>query len=76
MLLNLKLPKIDRLEILRQIKTDKTLTLIPVVALTLSDDEKFGLQLQFGVNACALTRVDFQWFVNAIKGAGRFLGDD
>jgi CheY-like chemotaxis protein len=54
MLLDLKLPKVDGLEVLQQIKTDERLRMIPVVVLTSSHEEKDMMRsYKLGVNACA-----------------------
>jgi DNA-binding response OmpR family regulator len=73
LLLDLKLPKIDGLEVLRQVKSDDTLKMIPVVVLTSSHEEKdMVASYQLGVNAYVVKPVDFHEFVNAIKELGVF----
>jgi len=73
MLLDLKLPKIDGLEVLKQIKSDGELRMIPVVVLTSSKEEKdMVASYKFGVNAYVVKPVDFHEFVNAIKELGVF----
>jgi CheY-like chemotaxis protein len=73
MLLDLKLPKIDGLEVLRQVKTDNSLKIIPVVVLTSSNEEKdLVSSYKLGVNAYVVKPVDFHEFVNAIKELGIF----
>ena len=73
MLLDLKLPKVDGLEVLQQIKSDEQLKLIPVVVLTSSSEEKDMLRsYRLGVNAYVVKPVDFHEFVNAIKELGVF----
>jgi len=73
MLLDLKLPKIDGLEVLQQIRSDERLRLIPVVVLTSSHEEKDMIRsYQLGVNAYVVKPVDFHEFVNAIKELGVF----
>ena len=73
MLLDLKLPKVDGLQILQQIKSDERLKLIPVVVLTSSQEEKDMIRsYQLGVNAYVVKPVDFHEFVNAIKELGVF----
>ena len=73
LLLDLKLPKIDGLEILRQIKSDEKLKMIPVVVLTSSREEKDVVDsYKLGVNAYVVKPVDFHEFVNAIKELGVF----
>src|ERR1700689_4863461 len=72
-LLDLKLPKIDGLEVLRQVKSDPNLKIIPVVVLTSSSEEKdLVSSYKLGVNACVVKPVDFHEFVNAIKELGVF----
>jgi CheY-like chemotaxis protein len=72
-LLDLKLPKIDGLEVLRQVKTDNNLKVIPVVVLTSSNEEKdLVSSYKLGVNAYVVKPVDFHEFVNAIKELGVF----
>jgi CheY-like chemotaxis protein len=73
MLLDLKLPKVDGLEVLKQIKSDDELRMIPVVVLTSSKEEKdMVASYKLGVNAYVVKPVDFHEFVNAIKELGVF----
>jgi CheY-like chemotaxis protein len=73
MLLDLKLPKVDGLEVLKQIKSDEKLRTIPVVVLTSSKEEKdMVASYRLGVNAYVVKPVDFHEFVNAIKELGVF----
>jgi CheY-like chemotaxis protein len=73
MLLDLKLPKVDGLEVLRQVKSNDALRLIPVVVLTSSHEEKdLVASYRLGVNAYVVKPVDFHQFVNAIKELGVF----
>lgn len=73
MLLDLKLPKVDGLEVLQQIKSDDNLKMIPVVVLTSSHEEKdMVASYRLGVNAYVVKPVDFHEFVNAIKELGIF----
>jgi DNA-binding response OmpR family regulator len=68
LLLDLKLPKVDGLEVLRQMKADEKLSLIPVVVLTSSREERdMVASYKLGVNAYVVKPVDFHEFVNAIK---------
>ena len=72
-LLDLKLPKVDGLEVLQQIRSDERLKMIPVVVLTSSHEEKDLLATyQLGVNAYVVKPVDFHEFVNAVKELGMF----
>jgi DNA-binding response OmpR family regulator len=73
LLLDLKLPKVDGLEVLQQMKADKALMMIPVVVLTSSREEKdMVASYRMGVNAYVVKPVDFHEFVNAIKELGVF----
>ena len=73
MLLDLKLPKVDGLEVLTQIRSDEQLKLIPVVVLTSSHEEKdMVASYKMGVNAYVVKPVDFHEFVNAVKELGVF----
>jgi DNA-binding response OmpR family regulator len=73
MLLDLKLPKVDGLEVLKQIKSDEKLRMIPVVVLTSSKEEKdMVASYKLGVNAYVVKPVDFHEFVNAIRELGAF----
>src|SRR4029077_8418556 len=73
MLLDLKLPKVDGLEIPKKIKSDEKLRMIPVVVLTSSHEEKdMVTSYKLGVNAYVVKPVDFHEFVNAIKELGVF----
>jgi CheY-like chemotaxis protein len=73
LLLDLKLPKVDGLEVLKEIRTDERLKLIPVVVLTSSQEEKDMVRsYTLGVNAYVVKPVDFHEFVNAIKELGIF----
>jgi CheY-like chemotaxis protein len=73
LLLDLKLPKVDGLEVLQQIKSDETLKVIPVVVLTSSREERdMVASYKLGVNAYVVKPVEFHQFVNAIKELGMF----
>jgi len=73
LLLDLKLPKVDGLEVLRQVKSDGKLKVIPVVVLTSSREERdMVASYKLGVNAYVVKPVDFHEFVNAIKELGVF----
>lgn len=72
-LLDLKLPKIDGLEVLREIKSHESLMVIPVVMLTSSREESdLARSYRGGVNAYVVKPVEFQQFVDAIKQTGNF----
>jgi len=73
MLLDLKLPKVDGLEVLHQVKSDVNLKMIPIVVLTSSHEEKdMVTSYKLGVNAYVVKPVEFHEFVNAIKELGIF----
>ncbi len=73
LLLDLKLPKVDGLEVLQQVKSDEKLRMIPVVVLTSSHEERdMVASYRLGVNAYVVKPVDFHEFVNAIKELGIF----
>jgi CheY-like chemotaxis protein len=73
LLLDLKLPKVDGLQVLKQIKSDENLRMIPVVVLTSSREERDMVEsYRLGVNAYVVKPVDFHEFVNAIKELGVF----
>jgi CheY-like chemotaxis protein len=72
-LLDLKLPKVNGLEVLQQIRSDERLKMIPVVVLTSSHEEKDMMtSYKLGVNAYVVKPVDFHEFVNAVKELGMF----
>ena len=67
-LLDIKLPKVDGHEVLRQIKSDETLRSIPVVMLTTSDrDEEVAASYRAGANSFVTKPVRFAEFVERIK---------
>jgi CheY-like chemotaxis protein len=73
LLLDLKLPKVDGLEVLQQIRSDEKLSMIPVVVLTSSREERdLVTSYKLGVNAYVVKPVDFHEFVNAVKELGIF----
>jgi CheY-like chemotaxis protein len=72
-LLDIKMPKVDGLEVLRRIKADETLKTIPVVILTSSREEKDLIEsYRLGVNAYVVKPVNFAEFVEAVKELGVF----
>ena len=72
-LLDLKMPKVDGIEVLRQIKSDPQLKMTPVVVLTSSREEQDMVKsYQLGVNAYIVKPVEFQEFVEAVKQVGAF----
>ena len=72
-LLDLKMPKVSGLEILKTIKADEYLKMIPIIVLTSSREEPDVIECyKHGVNAYVVKPVDFHEFVNAIKELGVF----
>jgi CheY-like chemotaxis protein len=72
-LLDLKMPKVDGLEVLRVIKSDAALRAVPVVVLTSSREERDLVKsYQLGVNAYVVKPVDFSAFVEAVRALGGF----
>jgi CheY-like chemotaxis protein len=74
-LLDLKLPKLNGLEVLKEIRTDAALSSTPVVMLTSSREEQdLILSYELGVNAFVVKPEDFKEFLEAIQGLGMFWG--
>ncbi len=72
-LLDLKLPKVDGLEVLRVIKSTEKLKLLPVVVLTSSREERDLVEsYELGVNAYVVKPVDFSEFMKAVEELGVF----
>jgi len=72
-LLDIKMPKIDGLEVLRQIRGDPELRLIPIVILTSSREEQDLVEsYHLGVNAYVVKPVAFEKFVEVVKQIGLF----
>jgi len=72
-LLDLKLPKVDGLEVLRTVKSDDRLRYLPVVVLTSSREENDLVEsYRLGVNAYVVKPVNFAEFINAVKELGAF----
>jgi two-component system response regulator len=70
-LLDLKLPKVDGIEILRKLKEDRRRKIIPVVVLTSSKEERDLIEsYDLGVNSYIRKPVDFDQFVNTVKQIG------
>jgi CheY-like chemotaxis protein len=73
LLLDLKMPKVDGIEVLRQVKSDVALKTIPVVVLTSSREEQDLVRTyDLGVNAYVVKPVDFHEFIEAVKLIGGF----
>lgn len=72
-LLDIKMPKMDGLEVLRRVKADENLKYVPIVMLTSSREEKDLVDsYQLGVNAYVVKPVNFNDFVTAVKNLGAF----
>ena len=72
-LLDLKMPKVDGLQVLAQIKADTQLKNIPVVMLTSSREEQDLVEsYKLGVNAYVVKPIDFGDFITAVKQLGVF----
>jgi two-component system, response regulator len=72
-LLDLKLPKVDGLDVLRAIKTDPRTKAIPVVIMTSSREERDLVEsYKLGVNAYVQKPVDFEQFRGVVKELGLF----
>ncbi len=72
-LLDLKLPKVDGLEVLKRIKADPHTRMIPVVVLTSSREERdIVTSYDLGVNSYIVKPVDFQQFTEAVRELGLY----
>ncbi|MBI3765473.1 MAG: response regulator [Ignavibacteriales bacterium] len=72
-LLDLKMPKVDGMEVLKIIKTDPVLKVIPVVMLTSSREESDLVQsYNLGVNSYVVKPVYFKEFIESVKNLGVF----
>jgi CheY-like chemotaxis protein len=72
-LLDIKMPKIDGMEVLRQIRSDPHVCLVPVVVLTSSQQEGDLLEsYRLGANAYVIKPMDFHAFVDAVKELSTF----
>jgi CheY-like chemotaxis protein len=72
-LLDLKLPKVDGLEVLKRVKSDPRTKLIPVVVLTSSREQSDIVEsYRLGVNSYIVKPVDFDRFADAVQKAGMY----
>jgi CheY-like chemotaxis protein len=74
LLLDIKMPRVDGVEVLRQIKSDPKTALIPVIMLTTTDDPReIQRCYELGCSVYITKPVDYQGFVEAIRRLGLFL---
>ena len=72
-LLDLKLPKVDGLEVLKRIKNDPRTQSTPIVILTSSHEERDIVDsYQLGVNSYNVKPVDFEQFIEAMRNLGLY----
>ena len=72
-LLDLKMPKLDGIQVLRQLKSDEQMRCIPVVILTSSRETRdLDECYKLGINAYVVKPVHFTEFIEAVKGLGVF----
>jgi CheY-like chemotaxis protein len=73
LLLDIKMPRMDGLEVLKAIRSDNMLKMLPVVILTSSREEQDLIKsYKIGVNAYVVKPVDFKEFIEAVKQVGIF----
>ncbi len=69
----MKLPNVSGMEVLKQVRSDEKLKMMPVVILTSSREDKDWIEsYKLGVNAYVVKPVDFHAFVDAVKDLGAF----
>jgi len=72
-LLDIKMPKMNGIELLKQIRTDPELQLIPVIMLTSSREEKDLVECyRLGANSYVVKPVDISQFIDSIKAVGQY----
>lgn len=72
-LLDLKLPKVDGLEVLKKLKEDERTNMIPVVVLTSSrEEEDMVKSYSYGVNSYIVKPVDFEKFMTSVSDLGLY----
>lgn len=72
-ILDLKMPKVDGLEVIRKLKSEKRTSMIPVVLLTSSKEEKDILEsYRLGVNSYIVKPVEFELYIKAVSTMGLY----
>ena len=72
-LLDLKLPKVDGIEVLRRLRADERTRLLPIVVLTSSREERDVIQTyELGVNSYIVKPVEFENFSEAVSNLGMY----
>jgi CheY-like chemotaxis protein len=74
LLLDIKMPRVDGVEVLRRLKSDPATAALPIIMLTTTDDPREVARCyHYGCNVYITKPVDYEGFVNAIKQLGLFL---
>jgi len=72
-ILDLKMPKVDGLEVIRKLKSDTRTSMIPIVLLTSSKEEKdIKESYRLGVNSYIVKPVEFEGFIKAVSSMGSY----